>query len=72
MRSIYDSYFPVLCSESVRKVLELHNIKDNEENIHFNDTTVHLHSVATIHTTLAVLTEVTIAKNSDFTKLFDS
>ena len=58
MRGIYDSYFPVLCSESVREVLELHNIKDNEENIHFNDTTVHLHSVATVHTTLAISMEV--------------
>ena len=36
MRGIYNSYCLVMCPESVREALELHNIKQNEDNIHFN------------------------------------
>ena len=41
MRGINDSYFLVLISESIREVLELDDIRENEENIHFNHSTVH-------------------------------
>ena len=43
MRGKNDSYFMVLVSESIRKVLELGDIRENEENIHFNHSTVHEH-----------------------------
>ena len=43
MRGINDSYFLVFVSENIREVLELDDIRENEENTHFNCSTVHEH-----------------------------
>jgi len=42
VRGINDGYFLVLVSESIREVLELGNIRE-EEKMHFNHSIVHMH-----------------------------